>query len=125
MRAAALALLAVLGLAGEARADRIFYRARTWLETSPAVQRLSLDGVLRGWERVATEVEEAAMADQPLSRRQREALRLTDCLAERARRGAAELLERATAFAAAEPDRIFYSLSDFLAAALKALCPAP
>lgn len=122
MRAAGVALLLFLGFAGAARADRIFYRAGTWLETSPAVQRLSIEGVLRGWERVAAEVEEAAMAGEPLTRRQHEALRLADCLGDRARRGSAELLEHATAFAAAEPGRVFYSLSDFLAESFKTLC---
>lgn len=123
MRAAALGLALLLAAAFDARADRIFYRAGTWLETSPAVQRLSFEGVLRGWERVASEVEEAAMSGQPLSRREREVLRLTDCLTGPARRPTGDLLGRVTAFAAADPDRVFYSLSDFLAASLKDLCP--
>lgn len=33
-----------------------------------------------------------------------------------------ELLERVTAFASAHPDRLYYSLSDFIAEGLKGLC---
>lgn len=40
-----------------------------------------------------------------------------------ARRPTGDLLGRVTAFAAADPDRVFYSLPDFLAASLKDLCP--
>ena len=102
--------------AGRAEAGRIFYRGGTWLETSTGVQRLSLLGVLRAWERTA----EVAEGEAP-SLRQREAVRLYDCLI-RTSRSTDELLERITAFSFTDPDRVFYSLSDFVAEGLKGLC---
>lgn len=100
-----------------APAERIFYRSEIWLGTSPAVQRLSLHGVLEGWERMA----EGAGAGA-LSLRQREALRFHDCLAANSR-SFEELLDRITAFSLARPDQVYYSLSDFIAEGLKGLCP--
>ena len=115
-------LIGLIGASREACADRVFYRAGTWLETSLGVQRLSLTGVLRGWERVAGEAEGAALAGQPVSWRQREAVRLTGCLT-----GAtvAEVQERVTTFASIHADRIFYSLSDFIAESLQDRCVPP
>ncbi len=102
-----------------AEADRIFCRGGSWLETSSSVQRLSLLGVLRGWEQVAQ-----VAAGDALSLRQREALRLQDCLA-RNSYSTDELLSRITAFSFAHPDRVYYSLSDFIAEGLKPLCERP
>jgi hypothetical protein len=116
--------LLLAGAAVDAAADRIFYRAETWLETSPEVRRLSVVGVLQGWARVAGDAEEAALAERPLSLRQREALRLAECLLGSTPRPVPEILERVTAFASADPQRVFYSLSDFVAASLVGLCPA-
>ncbi|MGH7321458.1 MAG: hypothetical protein ACRELA_17780 [Candidatus Rokuibacteriota bacterium] len=123
MRAAIVGALLV-GTAADAAADRIFYRADTWLETSPDVQRLSVIGVLNGWARVAAEAEEAALAGVAPSHRQREAFRLIDCLTGPTRRAVPEIQERVTAFASVDPTRVFYSLSDFLAASLQSVCPA-
>jgi hypothetical protein len=113
---ALLALVCAPAWAGSAEADRIFYRGGTWLETSAAVQRLSLLGVLRGWEQVAETGGTAA-----LSRRQREALRLHDCLTGSSR-STDELLDRITAFSFAHADRLYYSLSDFITEGLRDLC---
>lgn len=114
-----LVVLALLPLfPGLARADRAFYRGGTWIETSLAVQRLSLFGVLRAWE-------ELAKADaEDLSFRRREAVRLRDCLV-KARRSSDELLDRARSLSRAFPERPYYSLSDFLAEAFKDLCLGP
>jgi len=98
-----------------AAADRIFYRGEVWLETSAGVQRLSLLSVLRGWERVA----ESAGAGT-LSLRQREAVRLHRCLSARP---VEELLERVTSFGLAGPERVHYSLSDFIRGAEGSLRP--
>ncbi len=124
MRAVTAALVGALlvGAAVDAAADRIFYRAETWLETSPDVQRLSVIGVLDGWAHVAAEAEDAALAGAPLSHRQREAVRLTDCLTGPTRRAVPEIQDRVTAFASVDPKRIFYSLSDFVAASLVSFC---
>lgn len=100
-------------------AERIFYRGGVWLETSAQVQRLSLHGVLRAWERLA----EAAPAGQ-LSLREREALRLQHCLTGGSH-SFTGLLERVTAFSFAFPDRLYYSLSDFITEGLRGLCPGP
>jgi hypothetical protein len=103
---------------------QVFYRAAIWLGTSPDVQRLSLLGVLDGWARIAGEAGEAIMAGAPPSHRQREALRLADCLLGSTRRSLSEMTERATTFALADPQRVFYSLSDVLAASLASVCSA-
>lgn len=122
-----LAILGLIVLAGslDARADRIFYRAATWLETSAEVQRLSLLGVLRGWERLAVEAERTAVAGGGPTHRQRAAARLTDCIGAEAHAVLVDVQARVTAFAAADPERIAYSLSDFIAAALAAVCASP
>jgi hypothetical protein len=122
--AASIVGVLLVGAAVGAAADRIFYRAETWLETSRDVKRLSVIGVLEGWTRVAGEAEDAVLAGVPLSHRQREALRLTDCLTGSTRRSVTEILERVTAFASIDPKRVFYSLSDFLAASLVGVCSA-
>ncbi|MBI4608926.1 MAG: hypothetical protein HY726_07960 [Candidatus Rokubacteria bacterium] len=100
-----------------APAERIFYRGGLWLETSASVQRLSLHGVLEAWERIARSAEAGE-----LSLRQREAVRLHECLT---RRSHGELLERVAELSRAQPDRVYYSLSDFIAEGLKDLCPGP
>lgn len=116
------ACLVVLVAAPPARADRIFYRAGTWLETSPAVQRLSLAAVVRGWERLAAQAEEGAFERAPTPR-QREAARLTACLVGPPAYPLDAVQRGVSAFAMADPARLFYSLSDFVAAALRDLCP--
>ncbi|MBI4587853.1 MAG: hypothetical protein HY725_03360 [Candidatus Rokubacteria bacterium] len=106
-----------------AAADRIFYRGEIWLETSPSVQHLSLVGVLRAWEEVAAEVRKPARAGETPSGRQREVLRLHECLTAGSRRSTEELLQVVvTTFGALEPERVFYSLSEFIAEALRELC---
>lgn len=103
--------------AAPARAERIFYRASLWLETSPPVQHLSLVGVLQAWERLARIAER-----EVLPARQQAFVQLHRCLG---RRGYATpaLLERLTAFSLENPDGVYYSLSDFAAEALRPLCP--
>ncbi|MCL6639946.1 MAG: hypothetical protein K6T92_01095 [Candidatus Rokubacteria bacterium] len=109
----ALALLA----AAPARAERIFYRASLWLETSAPVQHLSLVGVLQAWERLAR-----AADRETLQHREQAFAELHRCLD---RRGYATpaLLERLTVFSLENPDGVYYSLSDFAAEALRPLCP--
>lgn len=111
-----LALILLSAWPAPVMAERIFYRSEIWRETSSSVQRLSLLGVLRAWERMAETADTGA-----LSLRQREALRFHDCLT-RGSHSTDELLERVTAFASAHPDRLYYSLSDFIAEGLKGLC---
>lgn len=101
---------------GPAWPERIFYQSATWLETSPAVQRLSLRGVLRGWEEVAMQSE-----GEPASPRLREFVRLHACLAARADT-LEELLERLARFGARRPGRTYYSLADFVGEGLRELC---
>lgn len=111
--------LALLGAGpGVARAQRIFYPARLWLETSPGVQRMSLQGVLRAWEALA-----AREAPEP-AYRQREFARLHECL-EAGGHTVDGLLAHLAGFGAAQAGRQFYSLSDFVAEAVRGLCPAP
>jgi hypothetical protein len=110
-------LITLILAAGPARAERIFYRASLWLETSPSVQHLSLVGVLQAWERLARAAER-----ERLPHRQQAFAQLHRCLG---RRGYATpaLLERLTAFSLENPDGVYYSLSDFAAEALRPLCP--
>lgn len=102
---------------GPVSADRIFYQSGLWLETSAPVQRLSLLGVLRAWEVLA----ETGPAHR-LSPRQHPFVRLHHCLKASAHTTDA-LLEQVTVFSFTRPDRIYYSLSDFMAETLKDLCP--
>lgn len=69
-----------------------------------------------GAERMA----ESTVTDT-LSPRQREAMRFHDCL-RASSRSTDELLEQVTAFSFARPDQVYYSLTDFIAEGLKALC---
>jgi hypothetical protein len=116
-RAVLLCLIVASLWPGAASADRVFYRSGVWLETSAGVRRLSLLGVLRAWEQLAE-----TAAPGSLSLRQREAMRLHDCLI-RTARSHDEMLERVTSLSRAYPDRIHYSLSDFIADGVKDLCP--
>ncbi len=103
--------------AQSAQAERIFYWSGMWLETSAPVQHLSLLGVLRGWERLASAAER-----EPLPPRSQAFVRLHHCVGGRAYSTSA-LLERLTAFSLQHPDRAYYSLSDFVAEAFRELCP--
>jgi hypothetical protein len=100
----------------EARGDRIFYRSALWLETSPGVQRLSLLGVLQAWETLA-----GRDPGEPLPFRQREFVRLHECLQARGHT-TDDLLARLTRFSQAHPERTFYSFTDFATEALRPLC---
>ncbi len=103
--------------AHEAHAERIFYRSGMWLETSAPVQHLSLLGVLQAWERLAR-----APGPDPLPVRYRAFVGLHHCLAARGESTPA-LLDRVTLFSLRRPDRTYYSLTDFIAEALRELCP--
>lgn len=110
-------LALVVVAADPVRAERIFYRASLWLETSAPVQHLSLVGVLQAWERLAR-----AADRETLPHRQRAFAELHRCLGRRGY-GTPALLERLTAFSLENPDGVYYSLSDFAAEALRPLCP--
>lgn len=118
-RAALLALLlAALPRPGAVSAERVFYRGETWLETSPPVQRLSLHGVLQGWSELAARAER-----EPPAARGTVFLRLHRCLSE-AGYPTDALLEPITALARRAPERVYYSLSHFIAEALQPVCEA-
>lgn len=119
----AVVLLLALVLPAHAGGSRIFYRSSTWLETSPAVQRSSVTEVLAAWQATADEVIERAVAGGPLTVRQREALRLMDCVAGSAPLALETIQARLTAYGLAHPDRVFSSIADFVASALDQLCP--
>lgn len=97
-------------------AERIFYLARTWLETSSEVRRLSVLGVLRGWEELARSAVRA-----PLSPRMEQFATLHECLSQ-PEWPVEYLLTHLERFARRHPQRVFYSLSDFVAEALRELC---
>ncbi len=110
------ALAGILCLvASPAAAQRIFYPSRLWLDTSAAVQRLSLLGVLEAWRAQAER--EGAL---PLSHRQREVVRLHECLLAEGHR-VDDLVAQLTRFGR-EAERTFYSLGDFVSEGLRPLC---
>ncbi|MBI1893330.1 MAG: hypothetical protein HYS14_04390 [Candidatus Rokubacteria bacterium] len=115
--------LVSLVCSAHAGGSRIFYRSSTWLETSPAVQRSSLAEVLTAWRATADEVLERAVVGEPLTVREREALRLTDCVAGNASPDFETIQARITAYALAHPNKVFSSIADFVASALGPLCP--
>lgn len=108
-------LAAALLLAGDGAA-RVFYPAATWLETSEPVRRLSLQGVLHGWGALAVRAEREPVggADVALARLHR-------CVTERGYSLDA-LVAEVTAFARRAPERLYASLSHFVAQALSPLC---
>ena len=118
-------VLLLVALVGSAHAggSRLFYRSSIWLETSPAVQRSSLAEVLTAWRTTADEVLERAVGGEPLTVREREALRLTDCVAGSASPDFEAIQARLTAYALAHPQKVFSSIADFVASALGSLCP--
>lgn len=120
MKAKGLLILSIVLLvtAGQARAERIFYRSSLWLESSSSVQHLSLVGVLRAWERLARAAE-----TERLPYRQQEFARLHRCLVGSAFR-TQDLLDRLTVFSFSHLDRSYYSLTDFVAEGLRELCDA-
>lgn len=113
-------LLAALTLgvvpAGVARGDRMFYQGGLWLETSAEVQRLSWLRVFRSWRALAEEGEGG-----PLPHRQATFARLHRCLD--GAHTTEELLQQITRYSFAHPERIYYSLSDFVGEAVRDLCP--
>lgn len=117
--AAVVGLGLLLALPGPAAGDRIFYAGRTWLETSPAVQRLSLHGVFRAWGQLAEAAEE-----RPLSVREEAFVRLHRCVTATGHT-TGELIEWITAVGRRAPARTYYSLSDFVAESLRELCRGP
>lgn len=59
---------------------RVFYRAEQWLATSPETQLLLVRGTLRAWEQLAESAENQGLPGGRLPIREREALRLVECI---------------------------------------------
>jgi hypothetical protein len=108
-----------------AQTTRILYRAEDWLTTSPETQTLMLTGILRAWEQVAESVEARGPAGKELAIREREALRLMECIQVSPGLTLEEVRQAIHAYAAAHPTDIFSTVGDLAGRALDRRCPAP
>ncbi|MBI2164384.1 MAG: hypothetical protein HYW08_06795 [candidate division NC10 bacterium] len=117
-----LALLASHPIAG--RAQRIFYRSQDWLATSPETQMRLLNGTLRAWEEVAEAAEARGSGGDPLSVREREALRLLECIQIRPGLTPPAVRQAIQSYAGEHPQEIFASFGDLAARALSRPCQA-
>jgi hypothetical protein len=105
-----------------AGAARIFYRAQDWLGTSPETQMSLLRGTLRAWEEVA---EAAEAQDQRLSARERNALRLLECIRVRPGLTLEAVRQAIQQHARQHPEGVFSTFGDLAARALERRCRAP
>jgi hypothetical protein len=120
---AGLAVVACLTvLATLAGAARIFYHAKDWLGTSPETQLRLLRGTLRAWEEVA---EAAEGWDHPLSAREREALRLVECIRLRPGLTLEAVRQVIQTYAGEHPAGVFSTFGDLAARALEGPCRVP
>ena len=118
-----LALLALPPTAGWAQ--RIFYRTQDWLATSPETQMRLLNGTLRAWEAVAEAAEAREPAGEPLSVREREALRLLECIRVHPGLTPEEIRQAVQSYADEHPHDIFANFGDLGARALSRPCRTP
>jgi hypothetical protein len=108
-----------------AQTTRIFYRAEDWLTTSPETQTLLVTGILRAWEQVAEAAEARGPAGEELSIREREALRLMECIQVSPGLTLEEVRQAIHAYAATHSTDIFSTVGDLAGRALDRRCPAP
>ncbi len=108
-----------------AQTTRIFYRAEDWLTTLPETQTLLVAGILRAWEQVAEAVEARAPSGEELSIREREALRLMECIQVSPGLTLEEVRLAIHAYAAMHPTDIFSTVGDLAGRALDRRCPPP
>lgn len=108
-----------------AQTTRSFYRAEEWLTTSPETQTLMVTGILRAYEQVAEAVEARGPAGEGPSIREREALRLLECVRVSPGLTMEEVRQAVHAYAAAHPTDIFSTVGDLAGRALDRRCPLP
>lgn len=105
-------------------AQRIFYRTQDWLATSPETQMRLVNGTLLAWEEVAEAAEARGPAGDPLSVREREALRFLECIRVRPGLTPEDVRQTVQSYAGEHPKEIFASFGDLVARALSRFCHA-
>lgn len=106
------------------RAQRIFYRSRDWLATSAETQMRLVNETLRAWDEVAEAAESRGPGGEPLSVREREALRLLECIRIHPGLTSEDVRRAVQAYVENHPQKIFASFGDLAARALSLPCPA-
>ncbi len=107
------------------RAERIFYRAKDWLATSPETQMRLVTGTHRAWEQEAETAEARGPSGERLSAAERVALRLLECIHVRPGLTLEEVRQAIQGYAGQHPEEIFSSFADLAARALERPCRAP
>lgn len=108
---------------GLAEAARIFYRARDWLQTSPAIQMRLVAETTRAWGAIADDAEQKTAAGEALSVREREAVRAMECISLSPGLTAEEIRRAIDAYVTRHPDRVYGNFGDLAWRALDSLCP--
>ena len=111
--------------AGTAQAQRIFYYTRGWLATSPETQMRLVAGTLRAWEELAEAAEARGPAAEALPAREREALRLMECIRVFPGLTVEEVRQAIQAYASRHPEEVFSSFGDLAGRALARPCRTP
>ncbi len=104
---------------------RIFYRAQDWLATSPEVQRLLVHGTLRAWEELAETAEADGRPVEQLPVREREAMRLLECIRVHPGLTVEEVRQTIQRYARQHPEEIFSAFGDLAGRALAHACRLP
>lgn len=112
-------------IAVSAQTTRIFYRAADWLTTSPETQMHLINGTLRAWEEKADTLESRGPGEGRLSVREREMLRLLECVRVTPGLTPEEVRRAIEVYAAQHREAIFSSFADVAGRALDRRCPAP
>jgi hypothetical protein len=103
----------------------VFYRARDWLDTSPATQLTLARAAIRAWEGLAQQADARAAAGGMLSVRERHALHAVDCLSARPDITPEVVRAAIQAIVAGRPDGVWAHFSDLAGHALDQLCGPP
>jgi len=108
-----------------AQTTRIFYRAGDWLSTLPETQMHLINGTLRAWEELADSIEARGPGSDRLSVRDREVLRLLECVRVAPGLTPEEVRRAIEVYAAQNREAVFSAFADLAGRALDRRCPAP
>ena len=108
-----------------AQTTRIFYRAESWLTTSPETRMHLINGTLRAWEELADTIEARGPREDRLSGQERETLRLLECVRITPGLTPEQVGRAIQVYAAQHREAIFSTFADLVGRALDRRCPAP
>jgi hypothetical protein len=108
-----------------AQTTRSLYRAADWLAAAPETQMHLIHGTLRGWEELADAIEAQEPEGDRLPARDREMLRLLECVRIAPALTPEQVRQAIQAYAAQHRDAVFTTFGDLAGRALDRRCPAP